>query len=478
MLSTTILAGGGPRFLAHAFGERYDSPIPLALFVLGGAAVVVASFLMVYRRDVVAEQVTAAVEDARQGPGRKVANVLSALILAGLVAAGLVGTQGVSENILPTVFWLYVWVIVPLLVGLVGDFTQAVNPFAAISRAADQPALRRVLIGTGEPLAWPARLGYWVAVAGFVVVVAGELIVNAQATLPQVTAVGLIVYALACFMGGLVFGARAWCGRGELFSVLFATWGRLGYWRFGAPGRRGFAGGLGLGFEASASSVVFVLLLLGSVTFDGLLSTPQWTSFTTGLPWEVAPGTAANTMVASLALAVVMGLMLTVFGLFAQAVSRSGRHGDGKLAALTGLMPSLLPIAYGYLLAHYLQYVAVNGQLLLPLLGDPLGTGHSLLPYPFNDEYVVNVAVIPTSVIWHFQMAVIVLAHVIAVVLAHRLLAARSAEPALARRAEWPWLVAMVGYTMVSLWLLAQPLIEHGDHGGEQPQSAAVQRHA
>ena len=25
---------------------------------------------------------------------------------------------------------------------------------------------------------------------------------------------------------------------------------------------------------------------------------------------------------------------------------------------------------------------------------------------------------------------------------------------------KWPWLGAMVGYTMVSLWLLAQPLIE------------------
>jgi hypothetical protein len=168
--------------------------------------------------------------------------------------------------------------------------------------------------------------------------------------------------------------------------------------------------------------------------------------------------------------------MLTVFGLFAKAVSRSGRHGDGHLAALTGLMPSLLPIAYGYLLAHYLQYVAVNGQRLLPLLGDPLGTGHSPLPYPFNDEYVVNVTVLSTSVIWYFQMAVIVLAHVIAVLLAHRLLAARSSEPALARRAEWPWLVAMVGYTMVSLWLLAQPLIERGDQGGEQSESAMSQR--
>jgi hypothetical protein len=29
-----------------------------------------------------------------------------------------------------------------------------------------------------------------------------------------------------------------------------------------------------------------------------------------------------------------------------------------------------------------------------------------------------------------------------------------------ARRAEWPWIVAMVGYTMTSLWLLAQPVVQ------------------
>jgi hypothetical protein len=31
---------------------------------------------------------------------------------------------------------------------------------------------------------------------------------------------------------------------------------------------------------------------------------------------------------------------------------------------------------------------------------------------------------------------------------------------AAARRSEWPWIVAMVGYTMTSLWLLAQPLVQ------------------
>ena len=36
--------------LAHAFGARYDLPIPLLLFVLGGALVVIFSFLLVLRR--------------------------------------------------------------------------------------------------------------------------------------------------------------------------------------------------------------------------------------------------------------------------------------------------------------------------------------------------------------------------------------------------------------------------------------------
>ena len=44
--------------------------------------------------------------------------------------------------------------------------------------------------------------------------------------------------------------------------------------------------------------------------------------------------------------------------------------------------------------------------------------------------------------------------------LAHRHLAGSAPARREARRSEWPWLVAMVGYTMLSLWLLAQPLVE------------------
>ena len=48
----------------------------------------------------------------------------------------------------------------------------------------------------------------------------------------------------------------------------------------------------------------------------------------------------------------------------------------------------------------------------------------------------------------------------LAVVLAHGYLARTGASERHARRSEYPWLVAMVAYTMLSLWLLAQPLTQ------------------
>lgn len=447
---------------AHAFGERYDSPVPLSLFVLGGALVVLVSFALVYRREVARDDAERAdVVTPPRGPAWL--GGLSVLVLLGLVLGGLLGSQEVSENLTPVFVWLVLWVALPLVVGAVGDFTGPVNPFAVIARAAGSPRVRRLVLNRTAPLPWPPLLGWWVSALVYFLVVVAELVVNATATLPRVTASGLLVYALLCAAGGVVWGGDAWNCRAELWTVLFSTWGRLGLWRFRAGGRRGFAGGLDAPFEASASRVVGVLLLLVSVSFDGLLSTPQWQSFAASLPNGSAPGSDGFDVLATAAFALLTGLTLVVFGAFAAGAARAGEHAlSGLVPALTGLLPSLLPIAYGYLLAHYLQYVVINGQLLLPLLGNPVGSPSwpLALPYPFDDSYVVNTGLLPTAVVWYVQIVVIVVAHVVAVVLAHRHLGRTATTVALARRSEWPWLAAMVGYTMLSLWLLAQPIIE------------------
>jgi hypothetical protein len=113
--------------------------------------------------------------------------------------------------------------------------------------------------------------------------------------------------------------------------------------------------------------------------------------------------------------------------------------------------------------AHNAEYIAINGQLFIPLLGNPAGlAGVKLLPAPFNDSYEINPNLLPSSVVWYIQVALIIFVHIAAVVLAHRYLTRVAANVKQARRSEWPWIVAMVGYTMTSLWLLAQPLVQEG----------------
>jgi hypothetical protein len=123
----------------------------------------------------------------------------------------------------------------------------------------------------------------------------------------------------------------------------------------------------------------------------------------------------------------------------------------------------MVPIAFAYLLAHNLQYLLVNSQLLGPLIGNPTGRHDLGLPYPFNDSVVPDPTFLPSAFYWYAGVVAIVGAHVLAVVLAHRYLGRRAADERLARRSEYPWLVAMVAYTMVSLTLIAQPLVTETD---------------
>lgn len=445
--------------IAHAFGRRYDLPVPLWLFVFGGALVVFLSFLLVLPRAVApASQAESALVDTvplhRPAPIRW---TIAILLLAAVIACGLLGSQSVAENILPTFFWLAVWVAAPVSCGVLGDWTRAVNPFAALARLFDRPSLRRSLIADERVIAWPRRLGWWPAVALFFTVACGELIYNGAATEPAFTAEGLLVYALVSAVAGLLFGAEAWQGRGELFSVLFSTWGRLGWFRFGAHGGRGFGGGLRAPFAHQVSRITFMLLLLVSVSFDGLLATDTWKTIRvqvslTGVAFEVFE---------TVAFALLVLVAWALFGGFASLVRRVGGMGRSTIDVLAGLLPSLLPIAFGYLVAHNAEYLAINGQLFIPLLGNPVGLhGVQLLPAPFNDSYELNPNLLPSSVVWYMQVALIIVVHIAAVVLAHRYLGRSAPTEARARRGEWPWIVAMVGYTMTSLWLLAQPLVQ------------------
>lgn len=439
----------GGLVLAHAFGERDELPIPLWLFVAGGALVVLLSFLLVLRRAAVDRPALDAVDTVPKQQGRLLAGLLSVAATACVAFVGLTGTQETTYNLAPVFFWLVVWIVVPFSCGLLGDWTRPVNPFAVLARIGDSAGLRKAVLARSRPLGWSPRVGWWPAVVLFVLLVLGELVFQVDTTTPAFVGGLLVAYGLTSFVLGLFFGP-GWLARGEVFSGLFNAWGRLGFFRFGAPGRQGFAGGLDVPFERSPSRTVFVLLLLISINFDGLLATPQWDRYEKRTLGIDTGGVDLFRTVSLLALIVVV---LALFGAFAYASSRLGGFGLSPVGSLSVLLPSLVPIAYGYLIAHYLQYVLINGQLLIPLASNP-GFGEG------KTDYVVREGFLPSSFYWYVSVVVIVVVHVVAVVIAHRLLVSRAVDERRAVRSEWPWLVAMVGYTAFSLFLIAQPLVE------------------
>lgn len=61
---------------------------------------------------------------------------------------------------------------------------------------------------------------------------------------------------------------------------------------------------------------------------------------------------------------------------------------------------------------------------------------------------------------WYSQVALIVAGHVIAVYLAHAVALRLHGDSKLARRSQYPILVLMILYTVSSLWIISQPIVE------------------
>ena len=77
---------------------------------------------------------------------------------------------------------------------------------------------------------------------------------------------------------------------------------------------------------------------------------------------------------------------------------------------------TLIPIAAGYLVAHYFSLLAYNGQDLWRLANDPLGNGSDLFG---GAERGIDYGVVSATGIWYVQVGALVVGHVAALVLAH-----------------------------------------------------------
>jgi hypothetical protein len=317
------------------------------------------------------------------------------------------------------------------------------------------------------PLSYPSWLGYWPAVALFLCFAWFELVDIAPDN-PERLAVVAGAYWLFTFIALVLFGEEAWLGRAEPFSVFFRFIGSLSplVWSPATPGdetrhRLSLAmPGTALldGGVLPASGVLFILLTLASVSFDGLSKTFWWLGLNGVNPLEF-PGRSGVLGINTGGLVLTWETLAALYtGAILLGWLMAGR--PGKPGALLGtLVFSIMPISLGFHFSHYLTALLVNGQYAYAAASDPFGTGADVLSL---GHFHVTTSFLNTyegtRAIWNAQTAGIVLGHVLAVLLAHELARRRIADSRALVLSQLPLAAIMVGYTLFGLWLLSTPV--------------------
>lgn len=419
--------------LAHGLLGRVESPLPLAVYLTGAALAVALSFVLVLARDI-------APPAERFGPPREVPPWVRAVLrIIGLVGWVWIMAQlvagGTSVADVSTLFlWVYGWVGIAILSAFVGPVWHWIDPFTTLHDIG-AALVRRVGAASWAPVDYPARVGRWPAAFWFLVVVWLELAVRAG---PVVLSVVLAAYTVITLAGMAQYGRDVWRSNGEVFSVWFGLIGRLAIESPPGAGdrvrRRAFARGL-LDPGWSRADVVIVAVGVGSILYDGLSQTQPWFDLL-GLP--------------ALPLATVQ--LIGFLGLVAALAL-----GVSRLVGLAATGAGLVPIAVGYLVAHYLTYLLGDGQRLIVAISDPLQLGWDLFGTAF---YEPGTDWIPPGLVWTIQLAAVVLGHIVGAWAGH-IVATRDAGPSHdMRMRQVPLAMLMVGLTATTLWSLGQVIVK------------------
>jgi hypothetical protein len=435
--AATVVALTAPGAVAaHTLNATYTSRLPLAVYLAGAAATVALSFIFVLVRDVRAER------PDTSAPGRLPPAWLRILLrLVGLVAWAWIIVQGIAggtsaAEVASLFLWVYGWVALAAISALVGPVWHYLDPFSSLFDIGAW-VIRRLGVSAWEVSTYPEGFGKWPAVVGFMVIVWLELVLKAG---PNVLFIVLVGYTALTLAMMAQFGRDTWRANAEIFTVWFRLLGRIApYARTDEDGRvrrRPFFSGL-LEPGWSLEDVVIVALGVGSILYDGLSQTQIF--FTTfGLP-SLPAQTAI--MAAFLGLIVVAALVVT------------------RYVGVAATGAGLVPIALGYLIAHYFTYVVIDGQRIVIAISDPLQDGSDLFGTAFFEP---SGAWLPPGLVWTIQLAAVVGGHMLGAWAGH-VVAALDAPPDLAGRPltvrQIPLAVVMVALTTLTLWSLGQAIV-------------------
>jgi hypothetical protein len=188
----------------------------------------------------------------------------------------------------------------------------------------------------------------------------------------------------------------------------------------------------------------FILLMIGTVTYDGLRGTVFWYN---------QFGTRVYDLIFSTLAFIGINLLLIAFYRFACYFAIKVSNSDYSLNEVSLIFAhTMLPIAFAYHVTHYLSLLLFESQTFFYRLNDPIGTGANL----FGIDDVTVIYFLSPVALWTIQVIITLLGHMLSVVLAHDL-SVKLFGHEKSDKTQYIFLFITVALTLQALFVLSVP---------------------
>ena len=403
----------------HGIGSVGDLPIPFETVLNISAWVIILTFVFLkisWKKSVLIQR-EVLVEQNQPWLGK----MFGVLILSLLILPGLISNEEAKTSITPLIIWVFLWIGVPVLGLVFGDIYSKFNPLSIIPSPEKKPST------------------VWFATALFLGLTWFELVWRKPG---NPTHIGIIFILLMLITTGtrIIFGKASI--EVDPLHLLHHLYAKLRF-TVSKPIYKNMLENIA-NLSNFKGMEYFILLMIGTVTYDGLRGTTFWYNLFGSSTLDITFSTFAF-----------LGINIVIIGSYRFAcwfaLKVSGEKQDlNNISLLFG--HTMLPIAFAYHVTHYLSLLLYESQTILYRLNDPYGIGWNLFGI---DEVTINYFLTPVA-LWGIQVFVTLAGHMLSVVLAHDL-AIKLFGHQQSDKTQYIFLLITVGLTLQALFVLSVP---------------------
>ena len=375
---------------------------------------------------------------------------ISLIFLITLIIFGYIGSRDPLANPLSLFIWSVWFMVMPVIQIIFGNVWAFLNPWYGFGRLFFK---NKILFKLDQ------NYSLVFSSVGFLLF-SLFMLVDIAPDDPDRLANIVTIYLLVNFIFMKIFGVD-WLKNGECFTSFYRLLSKLS-WIWIKEGK------IYVGFFGSQlknintfppMSVLFLSIILATLSFDGLNETFLWFKIINVNPLEFY-GRSSVVLENSSGL---IFFAILLFLIFSITIFLGHKFINEKVTFknIIGINSiALLPIALAYHIAHYLTSFLVNIQYSYKVASDPLNNGMDLLNLgDFNVTTSFFNTIETVKLIWFIQAAAIVIGHVIAVLLAHSICEGYLKTKSSILISQFPISIFMIGYTFLGLWILSTPTV-------------------